>query len=176
MKIHHQKNRFSSPWSFKSKFKIFIWEIIWFLFCKWTPKPLNFWRLFVLKVFGCKIYGVPFVHQRAIIYHPWNLILHNRASIGDRTVMYALDKIEVLELSVIAQEAYICAGTHNFNSSNKELITDKIIIGKDTFIGARAFILPGLKIGNNSLIGACSVVTKNIPDNCKAYGNPAKIK
>jgi len=89
--------------------------------------------------------------------------------------MYALDKIEIMELSVIAQEAYICTGTHNFNSPTKELITKEIIIGKDSFVGARAFVLPGIKIGNNCLIGACSVVTKNIANNCKAYGNPAKV-
>jgi acetyltransferase-like isoleucine patch superfamily enzyme len=56
------------------------------------------------------------------------------------------------------------------------LKTDTIIIGKNAFIGARAFIFPGIKIGNNALVGACSVVTKNVPDNCKALGNPAKIK
>ena len=176
MKQYNQKSRFQSPWNSFIKIKIFCWEIIWQLLCRWTPKPLNFWRLLILKIFGCKIYGKPFVHQRAIIYHPWNLVLHDKACIGDRTVMYALDKIEIMELSVIAQEAYICTGTHNFNSPTKELITKEIIIGKDSFVGARAFVLPGIKIGNNCLIGACSVVSKNLSDNCIALGNPAKIK
>jgi len=49
-------------------------------------------------------------------------------------------------------------------------------IGDGTLIGAGSVILPGIKIGKNCIIGAGSVVTKNIPDNSKAFGNPAKIK
>ena len=49
------------------------------------------------------------------------------------------------------------------------------IIKSGASIGANATILPGITIGENALIGAGSVVTKDIPDNCIAYGNPAQI-
>lgn len=48
-----------------------------------------------------------------------------------------------------------------------------ITIGNDCWIGGNAIILPGIKIGNGVVIGAGSVVTKDIPDNCLAVGNPA---
>ena len=48
-------------------------------------------------------------------------------------------------------------------------------IGDYTQIGANATILPGIIIGNNVVVGAGAVVTKDIPDNCVAYGVPAKI-
>lgn len=48
-------------------------------------------------------------------------------------------------------------------------------IGNKCFIGARSIILPGVKIGNEVVIGSGAVVTKDIPDNCIAAGNPAKI-
>ena len=51
----------------------------------------------------------------------------------------------------------------------------KTIVGDRIRIGSNSTILP-VKIGNNVIIGAGSVVTKDIPDNCIAYGNPAKIK
>ena len=176
MKIHRQKSQFSSPWNFKKKLAILMWEWTWFLFCKWTPKNFNFWRLQILKLFGAKIYGNPFVHQRCIIQQPWNVCLHDKSCLGDQAVVYALDTIEIHEQAIVAQEAYLCTGTHDFNDDIRPLKTDTIIIGKNAFIGARAFIFPGIKIGNNALVGACSVVTKNVPDNCKALGNPAKIK
>lgn len=50
-----------------------------------------------------------------------------------------------------------------------------IEIGAYSFIGTNATILPNIKIGKNVIIGAGSVVTKNIPDNCLAYGNPCRI-
>lgn len=50
----------------------------------------------------------------------------------------------------------------------------RIDIGSDVFIGGYSIILPNVKIGNNVIIGAGSVVTKDIPDNSVAVGNPAK--
>jgi acetyltransferase-like isoleucine patch superfamily enzyme len=49
-------------------------------------------------------------------------------------------------------------------------------VGAGTIIGAGSVILPGVEIGENCIIGSGSVVTRNIPSNSKAYGNPAKIK
>jgi maltose O-acetyltransferase len=51
----------------------------------------------------------------------------------------------------------------------------KVTIGKRVFVGAEALILPGVTIGENSIIGAGSVVTKDIPPNAVAAGNPAKV-
>jgi len=48
-------------------------------------------------------------------------------------------------------------------------------LGSCCFVGARTIIMPGVVIGNEVVIGACSVVTKDIPDNCIAAGNPAKV-
>ena len=52
-----------------------------------------------------------------------------------------------------------------------------IKVGNDVWFGGNVVVLPGVTIGNNVTIGAGSVVTKDIPDNCVAYGNPCmKIK
>ena len=51
-----------------------------------------------------------------------------------------------------------------------------VIIGDDVWIGARVIILPGVKIGNGAIIGAGSVVTKDVPDYAIVGGNPAEIK
>ena len=51
----------------------------------------------------------------------------------------------------------------------------QITIGNNVWIGANSVILPGVKIENNSIIGAGSLVTKDIPDNAVAFGSPAKV-
>ena len=48
-------------------------------------------------------------------------------------------------------------------------------IGENCFIGGRSLIMPGIKIGDGSIVGAGSIVTKDVPPNCAVAGNPAKI-
>lgn len=51
----------------------------------------------------------------------------------------------------------------------------KVIIGNNVFVGANATILPGVKIGDNAVVAANSVVTKDVPEGCVVAGNPAKV-
>ena len=55
-------------------------------------------------------------------------------------------------------------------------VRDDIVIGKNVWIGARAIILPGVHIGDFSVVAAGSVVTEDIPPNVMVAGVPAKIK
>jgi len=174
MKTYSQDSPYASPWSRSQRLKMLLWEYAWLLLCSWTPKPANAWRLFWLKAFGAKLYGRPFVHQRARIQIPWNLIMHDRAALGDRANAYTLGKVEIMQHATVAQEVYLCTGTHAFNDPAKNLITSPITIGAHAFIGARAFIMPGVNIGDNAIIGACSVVTKDVAANKIVKGNPAK--
>lgn len=67
-------------------------------------------------------------------------------------------------------------GTLLFRSEYPDIeITKPIIIGDNVYIGTNATILPGVKIGSNVVIGACSVVTKDVPSNTVVAGNPAKV-
>lgn len=50
-----------------------------------------------------------------------------------------------------------------------------IVVGKNCFIGCRTTILAGVHIGDNSIIGACSLVNRDIPSNVVAAGNPCKV-
>jgi putative colanic acid biosynthesis acetyltransferase WcaF len=170
-----QPTQFASPWNASDKIMRILWEFCWVFFCIWTPKPLNPWRLFWLRVFDAKIDGKPFVHQRARIAVPWKLTLHDRACLGDRANAYTLGEIEIGARATVAQEVYLSTGTHDFTQAALPLITAKITIGEDAFIGARAFILPGITVGARSVIGAGSVVTRDVPADVVAAGNPCKV-
>src|SRR3954464_12158122 len=136
-----------SPWSAQDRALRLLWEFCWFVFCRWTPKPANAWRIFWLDVFGATIEGKPFVHQRARIEIPWHLTLRDRACLGDRANAYSLGEIEIGPRATVAQEVYLSSASHDFNDPAIPLTVAKITIGEDAFIGARAFVLPGVRIG-----------------------------
>ena len=172
--IQPQATPYDSPWNLRLRVRMLAWEYAWLLLCQWTPKPFNRWRLFILQLFGATLHGKPFVHQRARITLPWNLIMHNHACLGDRTNAYCLDKIEIHEGSTVAQEAYLCTGTHDFGKPALPLQTAPIKIEAHAFIGARAFVLPGITIGQGAVVGACSVVTRDVEPRARVAGNPAR--
>ena len=171
---HSQANRYASPWRRGYRLRLFLWEYVWLLLCAWTPKPCNPWRLIILRRFGATILGQPFVHQRSRIDHPWNLTLHHKACLGDRAHAYCLAEVVIGAGACVAQEAYLSTGTHNFTTTTWPLQTAPIRICADAFIGARAFVLPGITVGKSAVVGACSVVTRNVAAGTVVAGNPAK--
>ena len=152
-----------------------VWQIVWAVFCRFTPKPFYKWRLFVVRVFGADVSGAPFIHQRAKISHPWNLEIQDGVAIGDGASIYCQDRIVLEHHVTIAQECYLCTGTHDFSSQNLELVTLPIIVKSEAFLGLRVTVLPGVTIGSGCIIGACSVVTRDVPDRVIAVGNPARV-
>ncbi len=171
---HVQADKYSSPFSLVTRWRTLIWGLTWTLLCRWTPKPLNRWRLLWLKAFGATLYGCPFVHQRARITHPWRLTLHDRACLGDGTVAYTLGPVILENDCTVAQEAYLCTGTHDLSHPDTPLLTGTITVGAHAFIGLRAIVLPGVSIGANAIVGAGAVVTRDVPQQCAVAGNPAK--
>ena len=169
-----QTNPYQNPWPLWVHLILVLWKFTWFFLCSWTPKFMNPWRLMILKVFGTTISGSPFVHSKAWIQIPWHLTMHHRACLGERSVAHSLGKIEIMETATVSQEAYLCTGTHDFKEPSLQLITKPITIGKNSFIGTRAMILPGVTIGNHVIAGAMSVVSKDVPDHQIVAGNPAQ--
>ncbi len=169
-----QRTPYDSPWTVKDRLKRLLWELCWALLCRPTPKPFNRWRLLVLKAFGARVEGLPFVHQRVRVEIPGNLILKDRACLGDRAVAYSLGVVEVGEGATVAQEAYLCAGSHDFEDSAMPLRTKPVKVEAGAFVGARAFVLPGVTVGRGAVVGACAVVTRNVEEGEVVAGNPAR--
>lgn len=62
-----------------------------------------------------------------------------------------------------------------YNVNPLDIAAASVVIEDNVFIGTGSIILKGVRVGKNSVIGAGSIVTKDIPENCIAAGNPAKV-
>lgn len=83
---------------------------------------------------------------------------------------------------MMGPDCTIYTRNHNFSDVTKPMCEQgyaeekEVIIGDDVWIGGNVTILPGVKIGSHSIIGACSVVTKDVPEYAIVAGNPATVK
>jgi putative colanic acid biosynthesis acetyltransferase WcaF len=173
VKSTDQVDAYRSPWSVRERIGIKLFAIVWALTCAWTPRPLNVWRLLVLRLFGCRITGRPFVAPSVTIRIPWQLELHHRAAIGDHAEIYNLGECVLRERCTVAQYTYLCGGSHDLTRRALPLTVASIDIGADAFIGAKAFVMLGVHIGEGAVVGAASVVVKDVAPWTVVAGNPA---
>lgn len=106
----------------------------------------------------------------------------SRISIGDHTfINYGVSITAFLEVRMgchclLGQNVRILdRNEHGIEKREVAPAAASILIGDHVWIGAQSIILPGVSIGRNSVIGAGSVVTKDIPANSLAVGNPARV-
>ena len=128
----------------------------------------------------CRIIIKPFVFIRRNttirIDHKGQLILGDKVFINDNCSINCIDKIEIGEYTKIGPGVSINDNDHNFRKTGDgRMLTGEVIIGKNVWIGDKATILPGVTIGDGVIVGANSVVTKDIPHYKIAIGCPAKI-
>lgn len=77
---------------------------------------------------------------------------------------------------LIGHNVTITTLNHEFIPEKRQSLSPKpVYVGKNVWIGANVTILPGITIGDNAIIGAGSIVVKNIPANAIAVGNPARV-
>ena len=133
------------------------------------------WRRFALILFGAKIGKRVLIRPGVRVTYPWNLTIGDYVWIGDNTTLYSVAEISIGSHSVISQEAYLCAGTHDYQDVSFRFVSAPIRIAEECWIAARAFIGPGVEIGHASVIGAGSVVMKSVGTETIVAGNPAKL-
>ena len=111
-------------------------------------------------------WGGKFVHFGSNVYANFHLTL------VDDTDIYVGDNV------MIGPNVTISAGTHPVHSELRRKQAQynlSITIGSNVWIGANSVILPGVRIGDNTVIGAGSVVTRDIPANVVAVGSPCRV-
>ena len=99
-----------------------------------------------------------------------NVFVNSACTFMDRGVIYIDDEV------FIGPKVNLITINHDINPFNRNTtICKPIHIEKRVWIGVAATILPGVRIGENSIIGANAVVTKDVPSNTIVGGNPAKV-
>jgi putative colanic acid biosynthesis acetyltransferase WcaF len=146
--------RGNTRWSLATKLRRGCWGMVRLLAFRPTPKRLgNGWRLWVLRCFGATIDGSPLILPSVRILQPWLLSVGTGSAIGDEAEIYNYDRITIGAHTVISQQAYLCTGSHDMRDPLFPLIWKPITIGSGCWIAARAFVLPGVTVGDGTVVG-----------------------
>jgi putative colanic acid biosynthesis acetyltransferase WcaF len=94
--------------------------------------------------------------------------------IGPDVAVYNLATIHLKRGANISQGCYLCAGTHDYERWEMPLIAKPITIGENVWVGAQAFVGPGVEIGDLAVVGARSVVMKSLPAQKVCVGHPCR--
>lgn len=115
------------------------------------------------------------LHPSAKIDYPWNLKMRNKSSLGEKCWVYAMAPICIGEFSCIGKDVYLLTGSHDIERPSFDLVTRPIIIGNGCWVATSSTVLPGITIGDYSVVAAGSVVCKSIDECSVVGGNPAKF-
>lgn len=168
--------KYIDNYTLKNKLHRLMWNICYAV-C-FRPFGLPFfkkWRNFVLKCWGAQIGKGSIVHASAQIWAPWNLQVGLQTCIGPHSIIYNPGKVILGNKVAISQYAYLCTATHDYTSPRHTLYWRDIVVDDFAWVAARAFIAPGVHVGERAIIGACSVMTKDAEPWGIYAGNPAKF-
>ena len=132
------------------------------------------------------------VYGTLISINHGKIIMDEWSKLGEGCVVYSVNKVVIGKDAAIA--ANVTITDNNFHPTNPDdrrymrhtphnsrerssanSANKPVIIGENVWIGSNARICKGVTIGDNAIIAACSVVTKDVPANSIAAGNPARI-
>lgn len=156
------------------KFKAFAWSIVRFTFYRWSPPPLNSWRRFLLRLFGCKIHSSVIIAPSTRIEFPWNLSIAQDVVIAHCVIINCMGKIKIDKGTLISQYAHLCAGTHDYTKRDMKILRSPINIGKNVWIAADAFVGPNVTIADGTLLAARSSAFHDLPAGQVCIGEPAQ--
>jgi maltose O-acetyltransferase len=107
-----------------------------------------------------------------------NTYLGDEVFINSGCVILDCARVEIGDKTLLGPTVQIYTALHPLEAAARASgveTAEPVVLGRNVWIGGGAILLPGVTLGDNAVVGAGSVVTRDVPANCVAVGNPAKV-
>ena len=104
-----------------------------------------------------------------------HMVIGARAFLNSGASIYCCREVVIGPDCLIGDQSAVFDSQFHQTDEGSEPVRAPVRMGRNVWIGYRAIILPGVEIGDHSIVGAGSVVAKDIPDRVVAAGNPARV-
>lgn len=152
-----------------------LWGIVYMLLFKPSPRSLYGWRAFLLRCFGAQIGQNSHIYPKCRIWAPWNLVCGSVVAIADEAQIYNPETITIGSHATISQQAYLCAASHDIDSSAFPMVGTPIRVGAYAWICARAAVLPGVTVNEGAVLALGAVAARDLDAWSVYAGNPARL-
>jgi len=154
-----------------------LWQMVYVLLYRTSPRPMHAWRSMLLRLFGAKLGADCRFYPQGKVWAPWNLICEDCCTLADYAEIYNPSQIYLESHCVVSQWAYVCGATHDYNSPDFPMISFSMRLGAYSWICARASVCPGVNVGAGAVLGLGSVANGDLEPWTVYSGAPAvKIK
>lgn len=153
------------------------WAAVQATLFRWSPRPWHGFRARLLRLFGADIPepGMVVVYPTASVLFPRRLSLAPRSMVGRNVTIYNPAPIALRRGANVSQNCHLCAGTHDYTRWSMPLVARPIVIGENAWLGADVFVGPGVSVGELCVVGARSVVVRDLPPRTVCAGSPCRV-
>ncbi len=163
-----------NPYSLRERVLRVCWLWVYWLLFFPVPRCFKAWHRVLLRCFGAKIGRGVTVHPSVRILMPWMLTIADYAILAEGVRLYAVGPITIGCHTSISARVHVCSGTHDYTDYRMPLVRSRLSIGAGCWICTEAYLGPGISIADHAVIGARSVVVKDMPANMVCAGNPCR--
>jgi putative colanic acid biosynthesis acetyltransferase WcaF len=150
-----------------------LWVLTSWLLFRQCPISLSALKRTVLRAFGARIGRNVTIKPQVKITFPWKLSIGDHVWLGEECWLLNLEQITIENNVCISQRAFLCTGSHNYKLATFDLITKPIVVEEGAWIGASAWVGPGVRVGSMAVLAAGSVATRSLEAGGIYQGNPA---
>ena len=150
-----------------------IWMPVWFIFFKCSMAP-SVLRPLILRIFGASIGRNVLLRRGVRVHFPWNLEIADNCWIGEEVWFINHEKVTIGSDVCISQRSIICSGGHDYRSASLEYAHKPVTIKDGAWVCLDAKVLPGITIGECSVVSAGEIVRKSLPDYSMLVGGQVR--
>lgn len=159
-----------------SRLKEGLWLTVNWLLFRQCPFSFSALKRAVLRAFGAHVGRNVVIKPQVKITFPWKLTIGDHVWLGEESWLLNLEHISIENNVCISQRAFLCTGSHNYKLATFDLITKPIVVEEGAWIGAAAWVGPGVRVATMAVLTAGSVATHSLEAGGIYQGNPAVFK
>lgn len=168
-------SRNSTHWPWRTKWRRALWQLLLQPLLSGLPKFASPLRVGALRLMGAKVGQHCTVMPGVKVLMPWNLTMGDWSALGEDAIVYNYAPVTLGPHSVLSQLGHLCTGSHDYTAVDMPLTFEPIDIGREVWLAAGVFVAPGVRVADGVVVGAMSVVTRDLDRPWSVYaGNPCR--